>query len=126
MSVSNERLNVIRDQRGLVLELLSAEDLVSQRNAHVVVSFPGVARGNHYHTKGSETITVLGPSLVRFREQGGIEEVFVPEKEARRFVFPPGVSHAMKNLGGEANILIAFNTLEHDPADSDTKRDLLI
>jgi dTDP-4-dehydrorhamnose 3,5-epimerase-like enzyme len=126
MSVPYERLNVIRDQRGFVLELLAAQDFAAQRNAHIVVSLPGVVRGNHYHTKGTETITILGPSLVRFREQGKIEEVVVPDKEAWRFVFLPGVSHAIKNLGGDATILVAFNTLEHDPTDSDTHRDLLI
>ena len=127
MSVSHERLKVITDQRGFVIELLTAEDFLSQRNAHIVVSLPGVVRGNHYHTKGRETMTVLGPSLVRFREHGGgIEEVVVPDKEAWRFVFLPGVSHAIKNLGGEANTLVAFNTMEHDPANPDTHRDLLI
>ena len=50
----------------------------------------------------------------------------VPDKEAWRFVFLPGVSHAIKNLGREANILVAFNTLEHDPFDPDTHRDQLI
>ena len=126
MSVPYERLNVITDQRGFVLELLAAEDSASQRNAHVVVSLPGIVRGNHYHKKGRETITILGPSLVRFREQGRIQEVVVPDKEAWRFVFLPGVSHAIKNLGGEANILVAFNTLEHDPTKPDTHKDLLI
>lgn len=126
MSVSYERLTIISDQRGFVLELLAAEDFVSQRNAHIVVSLPGVVRGNHYHTKGRETIIVLGPSLVCFREHGAIEEVVVPDKEAWRFVFLPGVSHAIKNLGGEANILVAFNTLEHDPINPDAYRDLLI
>jgi len=126
MSVSHERLKVITDQRGFVIELLTAEDFLSQRNAHIVVSLPGVVRGNHYHTKGTETMTVLGPSLVRFREHGGIEEVVVPDEEAWRFVFLPGVSHAIKNLGGEANTLVAFNTMEHDPANPDTHRDLLI
>jgi dTDP-4-dehydrorhamnose 3,5-epimerase-like enzyme len=126
MSVPYERLNVIRDQRGFVLELLDAEDFHSQRNAHIVVSLPGVVRGNHYHTKGTETITILGPSLVRLREDGKIEEVVVPEREAWRFIFIAGVSHAIKNLSGETNILVAFNTLEHDPADPDTHRDLLI
>jgi len=126
MAVSYERLKVIRDQRGFVIELLTAEDFASQRNAHIVVSLPGVVRGNHYHTKGRETMTVLGPSLVRFREHGGIEEVVVPDKEAWRFVFLPGVSHAIKNLGGEANTLVAFNTMEHDPANPDTHKDLLI
>jgi dTDP-4-dehydrorhamnose 3,5-epimerase-like enzyme len=126
MPVSYERLTIITDPRGFVLELLAAEEFASQRNAHIVVSLPGVVRGNHYHTKGRETITVFGPSLVRYREQNEIEEVVVPDKEAWRFVFLPGVSHAIKNLGGEANILVAFNTLEHDPTDPDTQRDLLI
>ena len=126
MSVSHERLKVITDQRGFVIELLTAEDFASQRNAHIVVSLPGVVRGNHYHTKGRETMTVLGPSLVRFREHSGIEEVVVPDKEAWRFVFLPGVSHAIKNLCGKANTLVAFNTMEHDPANPDTHKDLLI
>jgi dTDP-4-dehydrorhamnose 3,5-epimerase-like enzyme len=127
MSVSYERLSVISDERGFVIELLNAGDFAYQRNAHIVVSLPGVVRGNHSHTKGRETITVLGPSLVRFRESGGeIEEVVVPDKEAWRFVFLPGVSHAIKNLGGEANTLVAFNMVEHDPANPDTHKDLLI
>ena len=126
MSVPCERLNIIADQRGFVLEVLSAADFGSQRNAHIVVSLPGVVRGNHYHTKGRETITILGPSLVRFREQGVVEEVVVPDQEAWRFVFLPGVSHAFRNLSEKANILVAFNTLEHDRTDPDTHRDLLI
>ena len=127
MSISYERLSVISDERGYVLELLDAGDFASQRNAHIVVSLPGVVRGNHYHTKGRETITILGRSLVRFREPGGgIEEVVVPEKEAWRFVFLPGVSHAIKNLGGEANTLVAFNMVEHDPENPDTRKDRLI
>jgi UDP-2-acetamido-2,6-beta-L-arabino-hexul-4-ose reductase len=127
MAVSYERLSVISDERGFVLELLKAEDFGFQRNAHIGVSLPGVVRGNHYHTRGRETMTVLGPSLVRLREPGGkVEEVVVPDKEAWRFVFLPGVSHAIKNLGGAANILIAFNTVEHDPANPDTQKDLLI
>ena len=127
MSLSYERLAVISDRRGLVLELLNAEDFASQRNAHIVVSLPGVVRGNHYHAKGRETITIFGPSLVRYREPGGgIEEVVVPDKEAWRFVFLPGVSHAIKNLNGVPNTLVAFNTLEHDPTHPDTCKDLLI
>ena len=126
MSVPYERVNIVTDQRGFVLELLSCENFCSQRNAHIVVSLPGVVRGNHYHLKGRETITILGPSLVRFREQGVIEEAVVPDKEAWRFVFLPGVSHAFKNLSGEASILVAFNTLEHDPTQPDTRTDVLI
>jgi dTDP-4-dehydrorhamnose 3,5-epimerase-like enzyme len=126
MSVLYEKLAIISDQRGFVLELLNAKDFAYQRNAHLVISFPGVVRGNHYHIKGKETIIVIGPSLVRFREDGEIKDVVVPEKEAWRFVFSPGISHAIKNLCKDVNILAAFNTLEHDPANPDTKTDQLI
>ena len=50
----------------------------------------------------------------------------VPDKEAWRFVFLPDVSHAIKNLGTAATILVAFNTTEHDPTDPDTQKYLLI
>ena len=126
MKVSYERLKVISDSRGLVFEPLMVHHFPDQRNAHIVLSMPGVIRGNHYHTRGIETIAVLGPALVRFRENERIEEVVVPDKEAWRFVFPPGVSHAIKNLNAEPNILVAFNTEEHDPVNSDTFRDTLI
>jgi dTDP-4-dehydrorhamnose 3,5-epimerase-like enzyme len=82
MKVTFETVRVISDQRGFVLELLNAEDFASQRNAHVVLSLPGVVRGNHFHLKGRETITILGPALVRFRENERMEEVIVPDKEA--------------------------------------------
>ena len=126
MVVSYEKVPVVSDHRGLVLELLAAEDFASQRNAHMVVSSADVVRGNHYHAKGQETITILGPALVRFRKNERIEEIIVPHKEAWRFVFPPGVSHAIKNLSAEPNILVAFNTEEHDPVNPDTFTDMLI
>ena len=126
MVVSYERVPIIADYRGLVLELLAAEDFASQQNAHMVVSSADVVRGNHYHAKGQETITILGPALVRFRKNERIEEIIVPNKEAWRFVFPPGVSHAIKNLSAEPNILVAFNTEEHDPVNPDTFMDILI
>jgi dTDP-4-dehydrorhamnose 3,5-epimerase-like enzyme len=126
MAVSYERVRVVSDQRGLVLELLDAENFAFQRNAHVAVSFPGVVRGNHYHVKGQETITILGPALVRFRDNDRIAESVIPDNEAWRFVFPAGVAHAIKNLGREPNIVVAFNTVEHDPANPDTHADLLI
>jgi dTDP-4-dehydrorhamnose 3,5-epimerase-like enzyme len=126
MDVSYERVSVIADHRGLVFELLAAEHFASQRNAHVVLSLPGVVRGNHYHVKGEETITILGPALLRFREDDRVKEVTIPGNEAWRFVFPPGVSHAIKNLSQEPNVLVAFNTEEHDPVNPDTHTDVLI
>ena len=61
----------IRTVGGSVFEPLEPECLPSQRNIHVVVTEPGCVRGNHYHTRGTEVITVQGPALVRIRDGQG-------------------------------------------------------
>lgn len=126
MKVSYERLKIISDSRGLVFEPLMVHHFPDQRNAHIVLSMPGVIRGNHYHTRGIETIAVLGPALVRFREKDETKNVEIPPGQAYRFVFPPGVPHAIKNLAHGPNILMATNTVEHDPRNPDSERAVLI
>jgi dTDP-4-dehydrorhamnose 3,5-epimerase-like enzyme len=126
MSVTHEKLKVISDARGIVFEPIPGDALSDQRNAHVVMSGPGVVRGNHYHKKGREIMAVMGPALVRVRDDAEIEDVRVPDGEVHLFVFPPGQSHAIKNLSSVTNVLVAFNTVEHDREHPDTEADVLI
>ena len=126
MSVTYENLHVISDSRGFVFEPLAANAFCYQRNAHVAVSLPGVIRGNHYHIKGEETITVIGPALVRFRENEKINDIEIEIGKTCRFTFPPGVPHAIKNLGNKHNVLVAFNSIEHDSQNPDTVEEVLI
>ena len=126
MPVEIDRLTVHSDDRGVVFEPLGAESIAPQRNAHVVVSNPGVVRGNHYHLQGTETIAVAGPALVRFREDGTLRDIELPDGKVVRFTFPPNVPHAIKNTGNRDNILVAFNTCEHDPQNPDTVQEILI
>ena len=67
MCVRVEPVVLHQDSRS-VFEPLEPECLPSQRNIHVVVTEPGCVRGNHYHTRGTEVITVQGPALVRIRD----------------------------------------------------------
>jgi hypothetical protein len=76
--------------------------------------------------RGRETIAVMGPALVRTRYHAKIGDTKVPEGEVYRFIFPPGVSHAIKNLSKQPNMLIAFNTVEHDPGNPDSIKDVLL
>jgi UDP-2-acetamido-2,6-beta-L-arabino-hexul-4-ose reductase len=126
MPLEIDSLSVHSDARGVVFEPLAAERIASQLNAHVVVSKPGVVRGNHYHLQGTETIAVVGPALVRVREDGNIRDIEVPEEKVYRFTFPPKIPHAIKNIGNRVNILVAFNTCEHDPENPDTVQEILI
>jgi len=114
------------DSRGVVFEPLAADRLAEQRNVHVVISRPGVVRGNHFHLQETETIVVAGPALIRVREDGILRDIEVPDKQAYRFILPPGVAHAIKNTGDRPNILVGFNTSKHDPEHPDTVEDILI
>ena len=126
MSVSYEDLRMASDDRGHVFEPLDTEGLNNQRNAHVVISLPGVIRGNHFHMRGEETIVVMGPSLVRFREKEVMEDIQIQDGKVFRFTFPPGIPHAIKNLSSRPNVLVAFNTIQHDPQNPDTEEEVLI
>jgi len=126
MRVLVEQLEVVEDERGLVFEPLNAEAFKLQRNAHIVISLPGVIRGNHYHRCGTEVVAVKGPSRVCFREGDEIREIDIPNQQVFRFTIPPEVSHAIQNTGTKPEILVAFNTIEHDPENSDTVENVLI
>ncbi|CAB1064969.1 hypothetical protein D1BOALGB6SA_9766 [Olavius sp. associated proteobacterium Delta 1] len=121
-----DTLRVHTDARGVVFEPLEMEMIAAQRNTHTVISKPGVIRGNHCHLKGTEIIAVMGPALVRFRENDEVQDIEVPVQEVYRFTIPPGVPHAIKNIGGQPNVLVAFNTCVHEPENPDTVQEILI
>ena len=114
------------DERGVVFEPLPGECLATQRNSHVVVSRPGAVRGNHYHLKGTETLVVCGPALVRIRHDGITEDITIPPENIYRLVIPPKVAHAIKNTGSEDSLLVAFNTEPHDREKPDLVEEVLI
>jgi dTDP-4-dehydrorhamnose 3,5-epimerase-like enzyme len=124
--VTIERLSLHRDARGSVFEPLRPEEFANQRNAHVVLTQPGCLRGNHYHTRGTEVLTVVGPAMVRIREDGKTYDQSVPEGEPWRFTIPPGIPHAIFNTGLAPILMVAFNTEAHDPERPDVVREVLI
>jgi len=126
MTLKYERLRVVSDYRGVVFEPVEPSAIFKYKNAHVVISGPGVIRGNHYHEKGEETMAVMGPALVRTSDNDKIDEVMVPAGEVYQFIYLPGVSHAIRNLSDQSNVLMAFNTMEHDPQTPDTVKDVIL
>jgi dTDP-4-dehydrorhamnose 3,5-epimerase-like enzyme len=126
MPVIQSPVEVLSDARGFLFEPLEAGDIPDKKNVHIVVSRPGVVRGNHYHMRGAETIVVMGPAQVRFRENDVEKDVEIPEGRAVCFVFPPGVPHAIRHTGDSPGILVAFNTIEHDRKSPDTVSEILL
>jgi dTDP-4-dehydrorhamnose 3,5-epimerase-like enzyme len=126
MTIKIDVLRVAKDGRGYVFEPMEPQKIGQFRNMHVVYTVPGVVRGNHHHIRGIEISSVTGPALVRYRQDGVVHDVHVPEGEVWRFEFPPGVAHAFRNEGSVPSLLAAFNTEEHDPARPDAVKDVLI
>jgi len=126
MKIKIDRLNTHSDMRGIVFEPIEKESLYAQKNSHVVISEPDVIRGNHYHLHGTETIVVVGPALLRFKEGDDIYDFEVPPKQVYQFVIPPKVAHAIKNIGEKTNILIAFNTVAHNSEKPDAISEIVM
>ena len=126
--VTVESLKAFVDPRGIVFEPLLADAFTDQKNAHVVITEPGQVRGNHRHPRGREVCVVMGPALVRVKESADLDPLdFVVEVGAiERFVFPPGVSHAIQNTGSAPQVLVSFNTVTHDSSNPDVEREVLI
>ena len=126
MRVKINQLKSHIDLRGIVFEPIEKESICTQQNCHIVISKPGIVRGNHYHLYGIETIAVVGSALLRFKEGTDIYDIEVPSNHVYKFVIPPKVSHAIKNTGEKDSILVAFNTVPHDPDKPDVITDTLI
>ena len=93
---------------------------------HVVMTEPRGIRGNHYHPRGTEILTVMGPALVRTKTETDTTDVHVPAREAYQFFIPPGISHAIQNTGSEPGVLVAFNSEIHEPKSPDVVRDIIL
>jgi dTDP-4-dehydrorhamnose 3,5-epimerase-like enzyme len=121
-----ESVKTHRDARGSLFEPLNDAELAAQKNVHVVITAPNEVRGNHRHASAVETTTVVGPCLVRLKEDGVIRDVVVPDGETWRFIIPPGVTHAYRNTGSGPMVLVSFSTRVHDPHATDTLREQIL
>jgi dTDP-4-dehydrorhamnose 3,5-epimerase-like enzyme len=121
-----ETVRTFSDARGMLFEPVDDAHMADARNVHVVVTAPGCVRGNHRHLVGTEIAVVTGPAQVRLKEDGELRDVDVPAGEAWRFTIPPGVTHAYRNPGPGAMLLIGFNTERHNAAAPDMVRDEIL
>lgn len=114
--VEIKKLRVIPDERGLVMEILRADDSFFQKFGQVYLSmiYPGVIKGWHYHKiqtdhfaiiKGMAKVVLYDqrPNSTTYKE---INEFFLGEQNPCLLVIPPLVVHGMKGIGTEPAYLI--------------------
>ncbi len=121
-----QRLEAREDARGVVFEPLGADEIANHRNVHVVLTHPGGVRGNHYHQRGTEILTIYGPALVRLRDGKTLTDIRAASGEVLRVTIPPGIGHAIRNIGTDPMVLVSFSTEPHDHENPDLVRDMLL
>jgi UDP-2-acetamido-2,6-beta-L-arabino-hexul-4-ose reductase len=126
MKVKIDQLKTHSDLRGIVFEPIENDKINGQKNIHIVISEPGAVRGNHYHLRGTETLAVVGPALIRFKENDELHDFEVPLEHVHKFIIPPKVAHAIKNISDKSNILVSLNTVKHNPQKPDQVREIIL
>ncbi len=114
--VEIKKLRVIPDERGLVMEILRADDSFFQKFGQVYLSmiYPGVIKGWHYHKIQTDHFAIIkGMAKVVLYDQRSnsttykeINEFFLGEQNPCLLVIPPLVVHGMKGIGTEPAYLI--------------------
>jgi UDP-2-acetamido-2,6-beta-L-arabino-hexul-4-ose reductase len=108
------------DARGTLAELIKA-DAFGQ--IFVSRTHPGITRGNHYHHTKTEKFLVLeGEALISLRHILGheVQQYRVRGEDLRVVDIPPGLTHAITNVGQSEMIVLFWASEIFDPAHPDT------
>lgn len=127
--VEINQLNIIPDERGMILKMLRNDDPVFKEFGEIYFSviYPGVVKGWHIHKKMTLNYAVVSGSikLVLYdnREdsptKGEVQEIFLGRENYKLVTIPPMVWNGFKGVGTESAIVANCATLPHDPDEID-------
>ena len=114
--VNVKKLKVIPDERGLLMEMLRADDAIFKKFGQVYLSvvYPGVVKGWHYHKVQTDYFVIVsGMAKVVLYDRregspthGEVNEFFMGAHNPILITIPPGVAHGMKGVGTQPAYLI--------------------
>ena len=130
--VKTKKLRVIPDERGMLMEILRADDEMFREfgQVYVTTAFPGVTKAWHYHKKQYDSMCcikgVLKLVLYDARKDsktfGEVNEFFIGERDPMVVQFPPGVYHGFKCVGEEEAMVLNVPTTVFDYENPDEFR----
>ena len=122
--VEIKKLNIIKDERGYLMEILRCDDKLFKKFGQVYLTAcnPGYVKGWHYHKKQTDNfVCVKGEVRIglydnredsRTREK--VEEFIIGEKNPLLVQIPPGVIHGFEsNIDGES-VIVNIPTKKYD------------
>jgi dTDP-4-dehydrorhamnose 3,5-epimerase len=118
--VRTKELKVHCDERGLLFEILRADESLfsSFGQVYVTTCYPGVVKAWHLHKLQTDNLCVLRGSakLVLFDPRpdsptkGEINEFFPCDEKRLLVQIPPGVYHGFKNIGMDELLILNIPT----------------
>lgn len=125
MIISKKQLEVKKDDRGYLIELLKPEDVSRsfQGQVFITTAFPGKTKGNHYHKRKTEWYCVIkgnGKITIIENESGKKHEFDVTGDTPELVEIPPHTYHFIENTGEDEMMLLVYVNEVFDPSDTDT------
>jgi oxalate decarboxylase/phosphoglucose isomerase-like protein (cupin superfamily) len=120
-----------KDERGMTVIPMEESKLFGGKycNVHIPSINPGAIRGNHYHADQPEYVLILGQDCRIVAVENATqrrEELFFEEAPNKLLVFPPKVTHALKNEGKEMIYLVCFNEKDGSSDKPETTRKVIL
>ena len=124
--VEVKQLEVKRDERGWLVEILRSEEL--RRGDRfgqflITTAYPGYIKGNHYHTRKFEWYCVIGGKgrlILEDNATGEMEEIALSEEEPALVMISPGITHAIENTGKDILSVLIYIDETFNESDPDT------
>lgn len=123
--VEINQLNIIPDERGMILKMLRNDDPVFKEFGEIYFSliYPGVVKGWHIHKKMTLNYAVISGliKLVLFDDRdasptkGEVQEIFLGRENYKLVTIPPMIWNGFKGIGTEPAIVANCATIPHDP-----------
>jgi UDP-2-acetamido-2,6-beta-L-arabino-hexul-4-ose reductase len=125
MDLKVRRLDVKKDDRGWLAEILRAEDTKPHQFGQIIitVAHPGQTKGNHYHVRKREWYCVIrGKAMLTVVDRNArvSTELAMGENNMVTVEIPVGALHWIKNTGSDDMYLLAYSDEPFIPNDPDT------
>lgn len=118
------------DKRGILLEIFKENgNNESVKQVYYSISSPGVVRGNHYHLRKIEWLSVIKGSARILCEDlvtKQKEEILISDENPAVVKISPFITHAIKNVGQEDMYLLVAASEVFDPTNPDIQQDKLL
>lgn len=119
------KLDIIPDERGMILKMLRNDDPIFQAFGEIYFStiYPGVVKGWHIHKKMTLNYAVISGAikLVLYDDRevsptkGEVQEIFLGRENYKLVSIPPMVWNGFKGIGTESAIVANCSDIPHDP-----------